>query len=229
MAKKKTARNSKKVKASPAVSYLDKIEAEVQSNQSRVSMILGVLIVIFAGILLFNYFKGTKSELGPSQATDQITDVTPDKLPGNYTVKDGDTLFTIAEKYYNDGYKYPEIAKANNLINVDSIATGQTLTIPKLTEAEMSPTPASTEAPTTVPSPTPLPTPAVTPTTNQPTNTEWGPAITENKYTVVDGDWLSKIADRAYGDPLAYDKLAKANNIADPDLIEPGMVLVITR
>ncbi len=57
----------------------------------------------------------------------------------------------------------------------------------------------------------------------------WGPPITSDKYTVVAGDWLSKIAGRAYGDIMAYDRIAKANNIQNPDLIEVGMVLTIPR
>ena len=205
-------KTSKKTLLDSTASYLDKIEAEVQSNQSKASLILGGLIVIVAAILLFNYFNKNKAELGPSQAT-QIEDVSPQNLPGKYTVKAQDTLFSIAEKYYQDGYKYPEIAKANNLINVDSIQTGQVLDIPKLEIAPASPAPATvTEV-----------------TTSQPADTVWGPAITENTYTVISGDWLSKIADRAYGDAMAFEKIAKANNIKNPDLIEPGMVLIIPR
>lgn len=201
-------------------SYLDRIEAEVQSNQSRVSYILGILIVIVVGVLLFNYFNQNKAEVGPAQNTTSTTDVAPDKLPGSYTVKDGDTLFTIAEKYYNDGYKYPEIAKANNLINVDSIEVGQVITIPKLV-TEASPSPAASE---------PSASPSTSPTTVvEPAPTSWGPAITGNTYTVVADDWLSKIAGRAYGDIMAYDKIAKANNISNPDLIEVGQVLTIPR
>lgn len=201
-------------------SYLDKIEAEVQSNQSRVSYVLGILIVIVASVLLFNYFNRNKAELGSAQNT-QTEDVAPNKLPGSYTVKDGDTLFTIAEKYYQDGFKYPEIAKANNMVNVDSIEAGQVITIPKL---EGVPAPASE-------TPTPAVVPSASPeiTAGKPTDTQWGPAITQNTYTVVADDWLSKIADRAYGDTMAYDKIAKANNLANPDLIEVGQVLTIPR
>ncbi|MBI4036699.1 LysM peptidoglycan-binding domain-containing protein [Candidatus Daviesbacteria bacterium] len=126
----------------------------------------------------------------------------------------------MAEKYYNDGYKYTEIAKANNLDDVNQLISGQVLDIPKLeTVASASPS----EGPTVSPSETPAPTQV------SQGNPTWGPVITANTYTVQEGDWLSKIADRAYGDPMAYQKLAQANNIANPDLIEPGMVLTIPR
>lgn len=198
--------------------YLEKLEGEIQSNQSRISLVLGALIVLVLGILVFNYFSKNKADLGPAQqASQQEGDVSPENLPGNYTVKEGDTLFTIAEKYYQDGYKYTEIATQNNLTNVDSIEADQVLEIPKL-EAQATPTPSPTAA-----------TEGVEPAIGGGNTTIWGLRIEGNTYTVVEGDWLSKIAGRAYGDIFAYDKIAKANNIPNPDLIEPGMVLTIPR
>ena len=58
----------------------------------------------------------------------------------------------------------------------------------------------------------------------------------EFEYTVQAGDWLSKIADKYYGNVFAFAAIVNANNartddgytdIADPDLIEPGWVLCI--
>ena len=46
-------------------------------------------------------------------------------------------------------------------------------------------------------------------------------------HTVVPGDTLWDLAKRFYGDPFRYHQIAAANNIADPDLIFPGQVLVI--
>ena len=59
--------------------------------------------------------------------------------------------------------------------------------------------------------------------------TVWGPKIDGATYTVVEGDWLSTISARAYGDIMSYSKIAEANNISNPDLIEPGQVLKIPR
>lgn len=209
--------------------YLEKLENEIQSNQSKVSLVLGALIVLVVGILVFNYFNKSKTDLGPAQQTQEEQaqqDVALDKLPGKYTVKEGDTLFTISEKYYNDGYKYNEIAKANNIINVDQLEAGQVLEIPKL-ETEVAQ--ASIE-PSASPEPSPSPEEQDAGTgIGGGDTTIWGPRIDGNNYTVVEGDWLSKIAGRAYGDIMAFDRIAKANNIANPDLIEPGMVLTIPR
>lgn len=225
MAKKST-KNLEK--STITTSYLDKIEAEVQANQSKFNLILGGLIVLVVGLLVFNYFSKDNSEVGPSQQTDvtQNGDVSPENLPGKYTIKEGDTLFQVAEKYYQDGYKYTEIVKANNLTSPDLIETGQMLEIPKL-EATNVLVSAGTEN-TQSPQPSPSQTSTNTPT--EPVMNDWGASITGNTYVVAEGDWLSTIAARAYnGDVMSYSKIATANNLSNPDVIEPGMVLTIPR
>ena len=58
----------------------------------------------------------------------------------------------------------------------------------------------------------------------------------DETYTVQPGDWLSKIAQKYFGDPLAYDRLVTLANadsdddytdIENPDLIEPGWLLCL--
>ncbi|CAN5123569.1 hypothetical protein BH09PAT2_BH09PAT2_09420 [soil metagenome] len=51
----------------------------------------------------------------------------------------------------------------------------------------------------------------------------------KNKYTVQLGDSISSIALQVYGDVNAWPRIAQANNLATPESIEPGMVLVIPR
>ncbi len=58
------------------------------------------------------------------------------------------------------------------------------------------------------------------------------PVITEPEkqyYTVVSGDYLSKISKRVYGDAMKYNIIFEANKpmLTDPDKIYPGQVLVI--
>lgn len=186
---------------------IEKVEAEIESNQSKVSMVLGALIILVVGILVFNYFNRSKSDLGPAQQTsnNEQQDVAADQLPGKYTVKEGDTLFNIAEAYYKNGENFTEIAKANNITDVNRIETGQVLELPKLAITQE------------------------TLGTGGGNSTIWGDRIEGNTYTVLEGDWLSTIAGRAYGDIMAFDKIAKANNISDPNNIEPGTVLTIPR
>ncbi len=245
--KKELKKTKKPVYTLPENNYLSRIETDIKSNQSRLSMILGGLIILVVGILIFNYFnKGTPS-LGPAQQNEQQAegDVSPDKLPGKYTVKEGDTLFLIAENYYKDGSKFEEIAKANNMTDVNAIVVGQVIVIPKLEQSEAmalptsspteSPTPSASAEPTSAPSAIPSPTSSsnqnapVDLATGGSNNTIWGSKIEGTTYTVQEGDWLSTIAARAYGDIFAYTKIAAANNISNPDYIVPGMVLKIQR
>lgn len=189
-------------------SLLQKLQSEFKLNDSYLSLFLGFLIVLVVGILTFNYFNGNRPDLGPAgQTTSEGQDVASEDLPGKYTIKEGDTLFSIAEHYYKDGYKFLNIAETNKLADVNALEVGQVLEIPKLIK-EL----AAGEG-----------------TGGAVNQTIWGEKITGDTYTVVEGDWLSKIAGRAYGDIMAYPKIAEANNIANPDLIEPGMVLKLPR
>lgn len=216
---------SVKRQKSPVVgpSLLQKVQSELKLSMSYINIALGLLIVLVIGVLVFNYFKGNQQDLGPAQSTvsqeqqpQPQKDVEPGNLPGKYTVKSGDTLFNIAKAYYGDGYQFDKIAADNKLANADVLEVGQVLNIPKLEVTQTGVQTATGDI-------------QGTGTGGADNQTIWGEKITGDKYTVVEGDWLSKIAGRAYGDIMAYDKIAKANNISNPDLIEPGTVLVIPR
>ncbi len=233
--KKKSRSTSTRVTKSSSKDFspLEKVQQDLELNQSSFSLILGILIVVVLGILIFNFFnKSNNTSSTQTQTTDQNGDVTKDALPGKYTVKDGDTLFTIAQNYYGNGDDFQQIADANKLTDVNIITTGQVLDIPKLApspQASASPSQSPSISPSESPSPSISTQPVVGGVGGATNQTEWGEAITGNSYTVVEGDWLSKIAGRAYGDIWAYTKIAQANKIADPNVIEPGMVLTIPR
>lgn len=207
--------------AKSSKTYFEKLEEEIKTSNSPLSLVLGALIILVVGILIFNFFsQRQEGSVGPAQEIQQV-DVSPDNLPGKYTVKEDDTLFTIAEHYYKDGYKFEDIAKANSLSDVNTITVGQVLEIPKLTEvAQTTPTPAGR----VIASPIDMGA-----GTGGGDTTIWGPKITADTYTVVEGDWLSTIAARAYDDIFAYTKIAAANDIKNPDLILPGQVLKLPR
>ena len=207
-----TRRPSRATGSLSLLSLMQKIQGELKLSQSYLSLFLGILIVLVVVILVFNYFKKNEAALGPSgqtvaENTQAQEDVKPDSLPGKYTVKDGDTLFSIAATYYSDGYKYSELVKVNKIADENTINVGQVLDIPKLDTAQ----------------------PAGEGTGGAVNSTVWGDKIEGDTYTVVEGDWLSTIAGRAYGNIMAFDKIAKANNISDPNVIEPDTVLKIPR
>lgn len=63
----------------------------------------------------------------PIQPTPEITPQAPTE--NTYTVKAGDTLWSIAAKHLGAGYKYPQIKKLNNLTS-NTIKVGQVLKLP---------------------------------------------------------------------------------------------------
>ena len=61
-----------------------------------------------------------------------VPSVTTNKIEGDsYTVEKGDFLWEIAVRAYGDGYKWTEIAKANNLTNPNLIFSGNVLKLPR--------------------------------------------------------------------------------------------------
>ena len=47
-----------------------------------------------------------------------------------YRIKWGDTLWDIADAYYKNPWRYPRIARYNNIKNPDHIISGTTILIP---------------------------------------------------------------------------------------------------
>lgn len=83
-----------------------------------------------------------------------------------YVVQPGDSLWTIAQKMYGNGAKYPLIAQANDITLTTRLRTGMVLKIPG---GSIPVTPTATRVPATptatlLPTSSPTPTPSVTPT-----------------------------------------------------------------
>lgn len=67
-------------------------------------------------------------------ATKQVSTISQGPVTitsGSYTVVRGDSLWNIAVRAYGDGYKWVEIAKANNLKNPNVIHSGNILVLPR--------------------------------------------------------------------------------------------------
>ncbi|MDA5561357.1 LysM peptidoglycan-binding domain-containing protein [Exiguobacterium sp. MMG028] len=159
-----------------------------------------------------------------------------------YTVKSGDTLYSIARTY---GVTVSALAAANNITNVNSITVGQVLIIPGTT---VTPPPTTTVKYTvksgdtlykiaTMYNTTVAKIAAANNITNVnsitvgqvliiPGTTVTPPPTTTVKYTVKSGDTLYKIA-TMYNTTVA--KIAAANNITNINLITVGQVLTIPK
>lgn len=126
-----------------------------------------------------------------------------------YIVAAGDNLWMIAQTVYGDGYKWVDIAKANNLADPGDIHVGDKLVTPDATLKELKD--------------------ATVHTADDNMSTSTQTSIIGSSYTVVAGDTLWSIAVRAYGDGYQWVKIAQANNLADPDVIHKDNVLKIPR
>lgn len=198
-----------------------KILKSLKFDESIVSMVLGALIVIIVGVLVFNYFskinrnESTENSLSLEDKIEENLETSPTPIvvshenlpvnnealnkaiPNRYKVLAGDSLWKIAEKYYNDGYKWTEIAKVNKLTSPDSLSLGMDLVLPKLTVQKGD---ISVNGATTI----------------------GNSAITTSTYTVLKGDDLWDIALRACGDGYKWTKIAKDNKLENPEIIHAG-------
>lgn len=131
---------------------------------------------------------------------------TTTKITGKiYVTQKGDDLWHIAERAYGDGYKWVEIAKANNLMNPSLLYSDTKLTLPEISTKNQIAQKSDSDK-------------------NQP---EIANPIKGKTYTVVKGDDLWDIALRAYGDGYQWVKIAQANSLANPSMIFSGNILKI--
>jgi putative chitinase len=184
---------------------------EVKSAESTISMILGIAVVVIIGVLLFNYFRGfsqPKMQLSDLKESENKTEEEASKtsLPAKYTVVTGDNLWKISEKFYRSGYNWVDIVSENKIQNPGVVVVGQELTIPDV--------------------PPKLATVKSEPKMVLAAGSE---AISGESYTVVRGDTLWNISVRAYQDGYQWPKIAKVNNITQPNIIHPGTILKIPR
>lgn len=216
-------------------------------NESTISMLLGALVIIVVGVAAVNYLgNGNTGETIPAIESEDLSfDLDGRDLPTQHTVEAGEDLWKISEQYYDSGYNWVAIAEANDISNPNQLSEGDTITIPAVDTGEVvaaTPTPETIAQadpePTDIPAATSIPRPTEEPT-NAPTIAEQiggeevvtggQESIGGETYTVVRGDTLWSIAQRAYGDPYRWVDIASANDLVNPDVIHAGNVFSIPR
>ncbi len=179
-------------------------------NESTVSTVLGVLVVLAIGVLIFNYFRNVSRPQTEGQPTPETTSTGPSEegqnipqgLPTTYKVQQGDDLWKISEKFYHSGYNWVDIASENKISKPNILFVDQELNIPAVNVRQ--PVQANQNI----------------------TNAE---PITGEEYTVQKGDNLWEISVRAYGDGFQWVKIAQANNLENANIIHSGNVLELPR
>lgn len=215
---------------------LKQILKSVKLHESTVSMILGFIVIVVAGVILVNYFTTNKGQtIPPLQIGDESSDTK------THTVATGEDLWSISEQYYGSGYNWVDIAKENNISDPNKIEAGQTLVIPsvaprtteeKIATNVIEPTeevkPTEELKPTIELQPTVLAQRQVTPTVGEDAVSTSNTAIEKTgTHTVQKGENLWKIAESVYGSGYNWVDIAKENNLRNPGVISEGETLVL--
>jgi putative chitinase len=180
--------------------------SQIKWGESYTSLFLGAVVVIVALILVVSFIKSRniqKQQSITNTTTSQVQLHPGTNLPTSYTVKQGDDLWSIAQKLYGSGYNWVDLASANKLVNPGLLYVDTKLTIPNVKPKLL--------------------------TVSENQQTQIQNPITSVSYTVVKGDFLWNIAVRAYGDGYRWIDIAKANNLANPDIIHVGNILKLPR
>jgi nucleoid-associated protein YgaU len=182
---------------------------KISLNEETISTILGGMVVLTVGVLIFNYFKTLKSfpEITQQAAQTQNQELIAQENKF-YTVKTGDSLSSIAQNLYGDSNSWILIAQQNDISQPNLIEVGQQLQLPSdMLIAEN----------------------VITNLEPQVLSAESIEKIMQEKYTIQVGDSLQLIAERALADPNRWPEIARANNILYPDYIEVGQEIIIPR
>ena len=103
-----------------------------KSSEEAISMFLGLVIVVVVVGLVINFFNKRKGVADVPGVQDELAEVEDASIDNRYVVQAGDSLWDIAQAQYDDGYKWVDIAQANNLSNPGLIEEGQRLVIPQI-------------------------------------------------------------------------------------------------
>lgn len=174
-----------------------------KSKDDVVSMFLGLVVVVAVVGFVVNFIEKRKGNIDiPGVSSDIKIEEVVNK--GKTTVEEvvvqkNDSLWKIAVRVYNDGYKWTEIAKENNIRNPGLIYAGQKLKMPKIEVVAQDKTDGK------------------------------GEIAQSFEYKVLEDDSLWKIAVKNYGDGYRWSEIWKNNRskLNSPDKLEIGMSLTL--
>lgn len=109
------------------------IDQRTESNAEVERATVSLELVAAVDIAVTATEKALPKNTGPLTGGSKKPPKTKAPISGasqNYTVKSGDSLWAISDRFYGDPHKWPRIADANNLRNPSLIKPGQRLTIP---------------------------------------------------------------------------------------------------
>jgi len=230
-------------------------------GESYTSLILGIIVVVVATVLLLTFVRGksvntddanrqsiaeeahqkeqdilatSDKKITSENTADNNEAMADQEIKGSsYTIQDGDTLWSIAERKYKSGYNWIDIKEANKMGEADVLIVGKKITLPDVKAKIVTVTEGSNQEIAKV---TEEPKQEIAKADNETevkaeatSSVDSNNKITGNSYTVVRGDNLWDIAVRAYGDGYQWTKIARSNNLSNPDIIHAGNQFTIPR
>lgn len=217
---------------------IKKFLKSLRVNESLISTLLGVVVIVVVGGLLYSYFS-KKPTIAPEEVQLNLSDdkelgvkpgevnegETPTGLPTTHVVKDSETLWSIAEHYYGSGYNFADVVAENKLKNADDIKVGTELSIPNVSAKKQ-----TIQAVGSNPSPAPESSQAEAAEVTEAVKV--AEAITGDHYATTASDTLWLVAVRAYGDGYQWPKIYAANKQKigrNSNRLWEGIELVIPR
>jgi len=108
------------------------------ATEQNLSMLLGVLVVILVGNLLFNYFKSINKSGQTTDTSSSTQSELVEAKPGNdYVVQPGDNLWSISVATYGTGYNWSKVYEANKEVlgaNPNQIEKGTKIALPMIAQ-----------------------------------------------------------------------------------------------
>jgi len=195
-------------------------------KENYLSIALGFLVFLVAITLIFRSAGNVKTTNTEKTNTAETT-----SEQKKYTVKQGDSVSSIARDQLGSMDYKDAIVSLNGLKNPNAIEVGQVLMLPEVGEET---------SPSVTPSPSPVQKEVqkkIEPTVQLTKGGNLNGAGTGTKrvtvsgtsYKVQKGDTLMSIAEKAYGDKSMYTAIMKANGLRNPNRIEAGMTLKLPR
>lgn len=165
--------------------------AERSTQIKRVAAMALVALIALYGLWVTRPKTTVDDKISSTSTEAQIVEST-------YEIKDGDSLWKIAQEVYGSGYEWEKILKANEQIkNPNLIEKGMKISIPTKNQIQDS-------------------------------ELESEDVDSNDTYTVISGDNLWKIAQKECGTGHAWLNIARANNLVRPSQIHRGNVLLIS-
>lgn len=194
----------------------DKLIKKYKSSESLFSLILGIAVVLVVGNQVIGFLTKKSAETSDPNKVEVDIPADDQQVKSEYVVKKGDYLYLIAQNILGDGNQWPLIAQYNKITHPDFIIEGDKLQIPAKQEVKGYASGSTVDTTLIV---------APTITINDSQNT----ISTTTSYIVMANDSLWTICIRAYGDGYLWPKVAKTNNLRNPDLLEKGQILSLPR